>query len=380
MFRNVTPETAITFTQFILGLSCCWPLPSTATKSQILCFKILRSVLFLNSLLLFCPLLYAIYMHREDTAMFCKSVSLALAVVHVPLHSTYSFSQHDRYQRLIEEMKSCCEKGNSYERQIFQRYVDKYAIYYAASAVWFYWSPSIILIGTFFISDPFPTNAEYPFPVDFEPVRSIIFLQQSLVGMQCASLLCTNILCALLLLFAAARFEILMTEIRTVNSVKSLIKCVKKYYTLKRYAEEVANTARYTTLITLCICGVESVFAGIIFIGRQPFAVKLQFVTVSITVLLAVFMCAWPADNLIDVSESTMRTVYESKWYEQPLRIQKFILFMMIPQSPVILRIRCIIPAFSLNYYCSFITNVLSMFTALRVVMFQDEDAILDDI
>ena len=34
-----------------------------------------------------------------------------------------------------------------------------------------------------------------------------------------------------------------------------------------RYAEEVANTARYTTLITLCICGIESVFAGIIFIG-----------------------------------------------------------------------------------------------------------------
>lgn len=34
-----------------------------------------------------------------------------------------------------------------------------------------------------------------------------------------------------------------------------------------RYAEEVVNSARYTTLITLCICGVESVFGGIIFIG-----------------------------------------------------------------------------------------------------------------
>ncbi|XP_050586348.1 uncharacterized protein LOC126920277 isoform X2 [Bombus affinis] len=374
MFRNVAPKTAIAFTQFILGLSCCWPLSSTATKFQILCFKILRSVLFLNALLLFCPLLYAIYVHRYDTVMFCKAVSLALAVLQVLLHSFYCFNQYDRYQRLIEEMKSCCKEANSYERQVFQRYVDKYAVYYAASAAWFYWCGAIVPIGTFFLPDPFPTNAEYPFPVDFEPVRSIIFLQQSLVGMQCSSLLCTNIFCALLLLFAAARFEILMTEIRAANSVKSLIKCVKKYYTRKRYAEEVANTARYTTLITLCICGVESVFAGIIFIGRQPFTLKLQFVTVSVTVLLAVFMCAWPADNLIDVSENTMRAVYQSKWYEQSLRTQKFILFMMIPQSPVILRIKCFIPAFSLNYYCSFITNVLSMFTALRVVMYQDED------
>ncbi|KAK1123109.1 hypothetical protein K0M31_008742 [Melipona bicolor] len=271
-------------------------------------------------------------------------------------------------------MKSCYEKGNLHERRVFQQYVDKYAMYYAASAAWFYWTGSTVPIGTLFISDPFPTPAEYPFPVDSEPIRSIIFLQQSLVGLQCSSAMCINIFCALLMLFTAARFEILMNEMRTVNNFASFVKCVKKYYALKRYAKEVTNTARYTTLITLSICGIESVFAGIILIGRQPFAVKLQFISVCSTVLLGVFMCAWPADNLIYVSKDTMRAVYESKWYDQPLKIQKFILLMMIPQSPVILRIRCIIPAFSLNYYCSFITNVMSMFTALRVVMYQDED------
>lgn len=106
---------------------------------------------------------------------------------------------------------------------------------------------------------------------------------------------------------------------------------------------------------------------------------KFQFLTVSATTLLAVFMCAWPADYLMDVvrfdqllyrllqkkkkkklvvclysqSENTMRMVYESKWYKRSLKVQKFVLFMTVPQTPVILRIRCIIPAFSLNYYCS---------------------------
>lgn len=105
---------------------------------------------------------------------------------------------------------------------------------------------------------------------------------------------------------------------------------------------------------------------------------KLQFLTLSATTLLAVFMCAWPADYLMDVvsfnqllcrllqkkkkeikhisipqSENTMRAVYESEWYKRSLKLQKFVLFATIPQTPVILKVRCIIPAFSLNYYCS---------------------------
>ena len=140
----------------------------------------------------------------------------------------------DVFQRLIEEMKSCCEKGNSHERRVFQQYVDKYAMYYAASAVWFYGTTVTVLIGTLFICDPFPTMAEYPFPVDSEPIRSIIFLQQSLAGLQCSSTMCINIFCALLMLFAAARFEILMNEMRTVDNVALFVKYVKKYYALKR--------------------------------------------------------------------------------------------------------------------------------------------------
>ncbi|KAG6801223.1 hypothetical protein HZU73_03344 [Apis mellifera caucasica] len=301
-------------------------------------------------------------------------MSLSLAVVQVPLLSSFCITQYDRFQRLIKEMKFCCENANSYERQVFQGYAKSYATFYGVSAIWFYWCALIVVVGTLFISDPFPTNAEYPFPVHFEPVRSIVFVQQALVGFQCSAHLCVNIFCALLLLFAAARFEILMNELRAVENIESLIKCIEKYYAIRRYAEEVVNSARYTTLITLCICGVESVFGGIIFIGRQPFTVKLQFLTLSATTLLAVFMCAWPADYLMDVSENTMRAVYESEWYKRSLKLQKFVLFATIPQTPVILKVRCIIPAFSLNYYCSFITNVLSMFTALRVLMYKDEN------
>lgn len=98
MFRSVTPEKAIAFVESIVALSHCWPLSPTATNSRIFYFKFLRSVLFLNSLLLLFPLLYAVYVHREDPVTFCKSVSLALAVLQIPLHSSFCINQYDRYQ------------------------------------------------------------------------------------------------------------------------------------------------------------------------------------------------------------------------------------------------------------------------------------------
>ncbi|XP_017795874.1 PREDICTED: odorant receptor 49a-like [Habropoda laboriosa] len=194
-----------------------------------------------------------------------------------------------------------------------------------------------MVLGSLLISDPFPTNAVYPFPVNFEPLRSIIFMHQSFVGIQCAAHASMNVLSALLLLFTTARFEILMTELRNVNDIETLIKSMKKYST------------------------------------KQPFAVKAQFLTVSGTALLEVLMCSLPADHLIDMSENIMQGIYESKWYERSLKIQKSTVLMLTPQSPVTVKIKCLIPVLSLNFYCSYVSNVFSLFTALRIAMINDE-------
>ncbi|CAL7939839.1 unnamed protein product [Xylocopa violacea] len=354
MFRNATPEKAIAFTQFSMALSCCWPLPTSATKNEMLRFKIVRSLLLLNASLLLGPMLYAMYLYRDDVEKICKGVLQSLAVVQLLIQTSSCIVQYDRYQQLIEEMTYCCEKASSYERHVFQRYVDKYSAFYGISAIWIYVTTSIVIVGTLFISDPFPTDAKYPFAVNFEPVRSIIFVHQALVGMQCAAHTAIAAFCALLLLFSAARFEILQLELQAVKDVASLINCIKKYRKVKRYATEVVHGVRLIALITVIMCGVSVVFSGITIIG--------------------VFMCTWSADHLMDISENAMRSAYESKWYRQPLRLQKYVLFTLVPQAPVILSVRFVIPALSLDYYCSFISNVFSLFTVLRVTMIRDED------
>nr|XP_034196442.1 uncharacterized protein LOC117611964 [Osmia lignaria] len=91
------------------------------------------------------------------------------------------------------------------------------------------------------------------------------------------------------------------------------------------------------------------------------------------TGLMEVFMVAWPADHLLDLSENSMRGIYESRWYLQSTSMQKNMLIMMLPQTPVRIKILYIIPTLSMNYYCSFVSNVISLFTVLRATMQKDD-------
>ncbi|XP_076683178.1 uncharacterized protein LOC143376583 [Andrena cerasifolii] len=399
MFGKVTPEKAMIFTKRCITLAYCWPLSATATKFQLLRFKILRLATILSGVLLFLPLLYATYLHRDNAIAATRAACLSFPVFQIIVQTSYLMTQYDRLQWLIERMVAYCQTAKSYERFVFQQYLDRYSTFYGMSAMWFYGTAFVVVVATLFISQPFPTNAEYPFPTDYEPVRTIIFLHQALVGMQCAAQVSVSVLGALLMLFAAARFEILATELRAVKSVHGLVQCVKKYYNIRRYAQEVVSVVRYISLIAIACSILSLILFGIFLIGRQPLAVKLQYVFLSGTALVEVFMCAWPADNLMDVvssgciqflctvsvvvslndlfrccqSANAMAAVYESTWYNRTLEMQKNVLYMLLPQKPVAITFKCVVPVLSLEYYCSFVSNAFSMFTALRV-MISDED------
>ncbi|XP_043251705.1 odorant receptor 4-like [Colletes gigas] len=374
MFGDITVEKAITFTRLSVVLTCCWPLPSSATKSQQLRFKLVRFAMTLNAFMLLLSLLYALYVERNNIKNFTKAACLAIAVTQIVMQTIFCITQYDRLQRLIEEMIDCYAKAKRYDKYVYQQYVRKYSTFYGMSSMWFYMTATTLIAGTLFISEPFPMNTEYPFSVDYEPLRTAIFLHQALVCMQCAAHVCINMLGALLLFFAAARFEILMTELRNIVDVQDLIKGVEGYYSLKRYAQEVVKSVQLIALNTITICGVALVLCGINFIARQPFTVKVQFLCLTATALLEVFMCAWPADHLIDISQNVVQSAYESTWYEQALKMQKNMLSMLVPQKAVAIQIKCIIPVLSLSYYCSYVSNIFSLFTALRVTMMKYDD------
>lgn len=122
-----------------------------------------------------------------------------------------------------------------HEDIIIQRYIDKCVIFHGACILIFYVAALIVIIGIpIVMNQPFPMLAEYPFNVHYQPLKSIIYLHHSVVGVHVAAQLCSNVFMALLLWFASARFEMLTDELRKTTNVYHLANCIRKHqYLLK---------------------------------------------------------------------------------------------------------------------------------------------------
>ncbi|XP_032674586.1 uncharacterized protein LOC116845692 [Odontomachus brunneus] len=200
---------------------------------------------------------------------------------------------------LIIEMESHCKHAKGYEKDILQQYVDRYAILYAAIIIWFFLSAFVTICNPLFSADTFPTHAKYPFNIQHQPLKTIIFVQQSYTGIQIASQLCNNVFTALLLWYATAKFDILSNKLRAISNIYELILCIHRHQQTLRYASDVTYAVRFLVLTTVGCSAMGLLFSGIIFISRQPVLIKMQFLLLSFICLFEVFICCWPANNLL---------------------------------------------------------------------------------
>lgn len=127
------------------------------------------------------------------------------------------------------------ESAEPYEKMLYQRYVDRYAKFYASFTAVVFVGASLTIIAPFVVADHiFPTDAKYPFDMEHEPVKTIIYLNQFVATWQIFSTVCLSIFIALLIWFTAARFEILSQQFRTVTDIHGISMCVRQHVKLLR--------------------------------------------------------------------------------------------------------------------------------------------------
>lgn len=129
-------------------------------------------------------------------------------------------------------MIAFCELLKPHEEAIVQQYINRCIYFYGGSICWIYLSAIFIMTGPVTLDQPFPTNAEYPFDVYYQPLKTIVFLQQNMACLQGAAQLCMNIFMALLMWFASARFELLVVKLRIVMDIYALKKCIQEHQSL----------------------------------------------------------------------------------------------------------------------------------------------------
>ncbi|XP_018363999.1 PREDICTED: uncharacterized protein LOC108761778 [Trachymyrmex cornetzi] len=268
------------------------------------------------------------------------------------------------------EMENFCELLKPREEAILQRYINKCVYFYGGSMFWIYLSAIFIMSGPVTLDQPFPTNAEYPFDVYHQPLRSIIFIQQTIACVQGAAQLCMNIFMALLIWFTSARLEILIEKLQRITNISELKKCIQEHQNLLKYAEEVTILIRPIALSTVSLSTIALIIVGLILLTDQPLSMKIQCVGIMFSGLSVVFMYTWPAEHLIHISDDIGQAVFDTEWYQQPIALRKTLQIVMLrAQKPIIISVPCVMPALSLKYYASYLSTIFSYFTTLRVTM-----------
>ncbi|KAK9294767.1 hypothetical protein QLX08_010747 [Tetragonisca angustula] len=321
--KQLTLEKAIDITWLSVALSFCWPLPSNTSKTRIAFYKILQISSNISACLVLLAVIYSIYLHSENIFVVCKCIFISIGVSQEVIQTTVCMINHDSLQYVVEEMLHCVKEAQPYEREIYYKLVAKCSTLFGSSVV----------------------------------LYVIVYIHEAFLGFRSAAHICLSMFGALLLWFTAARFECLAIEMKQTADVNMLIVCIEKQLYLRRFAQEVVSNFRFIVLYA---------------VGDTPLILRVQLLFASTTVLLEIYIYVWPADYMRDMSIRVSRSIYDTVWYKQTLELQKDILNVLVYQEPITLSISCIIPELSLHYFCSYLSNVFSIFTALRVVVEND--------
>lgn len=98
MASKVTPETAVKFTKIMVALCFSLPLLKSATRFQLIRFKILRFLVCVHVILLVVPMIYTLFNNDYNLARITKLCCLVAAFIQIPWEISYFALQYDRLQ------------------------------------------------------------------------------------------------------------------------------------------------------------------------------------------------------------------------------------------------------------------------------------------
>ncbi|KAL6264155.1 hypothetical protein P5V15_004234 [Pogonomyrmex californicus] len=360
MEGKVTLDKVIAFLRIYLTFACCWPLPPSATKLQRLLRSAFQYFCLANAIAIAVAAIWTLYRHSNDVLLVMKLGCQLSAIVQIPLQMILFAMQTKRLQFIILEMENYYRQAQEYEKEIFQQYIDKCKPFYGSILCWLAMTGISVIVTPLFSSQSFPCEAEYPFDVQYQPIKTIIYTHHILATYQSVLQVSTNTFPALLLWFVAARFDILSVRFRTVTNMKELIKYTREHSLLLRYAKEVTRAIRYVALLCVTFSTGAVIFGYLTFMSRQPWSVKWTFLMIAFCGFVELYMYAWPADNVMSMSSDIASAIYESLWYDGDLTRRKILMYVILrSQHPVTVSIPCALPNLSMTYYASVKTFIV---------------------
>ncbi|KAL6263901.1 hypothetical protein P5V15_003982 [Pogonomyrmex californicus] len=365
-----TLDKVIAFLKIDLLFACCWPLPRTATKFQIIRDRIFRYLSIVNGALIIIELIYSITNHLDNVFLIMQLACALGIFCEVPLQIYLFTQQHDRLQNVIYKMEDYYKQANAQEKDVFQQYINKYITLYGTTLTLTTASLAGSLIVPLIRSRMFPLEIEYPFRVDYQPMTAIIYFHQALGMYQVYCQVSANVFLALLLWFTTARFEILTNKFHIITKYCDWKTCIQEHQETLRFAKEVSNSIAHVVLSSLGVSTVALVFGGVTFLSQFPPSVKIQYIIVCSTSLTKVLLCAWPADHLMRTNSNIAEAAYNSLWYNQNIESRRIMLYTLLRcQRAVVISVPGLLRALTFQHYASYVSTAFSYLTTFRIIL-----------
>ncbi|KAM0726982.1 Odorant receptor 30a [Formica fusca] len=105
-------------------------------------------------------------------------------------------------------------------------------------------------------------------------------------------------------------------------------------------------------------------------IHKQPLAVTAQFICMVLGGCERLYITAWPADDLAEISQQIAWSAYSISWYEKSHEtITNISIFIQRSQKPLLISMGGMFPVLSVQYYANFLKTIASYFMTMRAAI-----------
>lgn len=128
-------------------------------------------------------------------------------------------------------MENYSKHANSMERNVIQQYINKHIVVYGLTLILMTVTLVAMILVPLLLARPV-LELEYPFSIDYQPMKGIIYLHQSFALYQVYVQVCATVFLALLLWFSTARFQILANKFCIATEHSDWKACIQEHQEL----------------------------------------------------------------------------------------------------------------------------------------------------
>ncbi|THK33169.1 uncharacterized protein LOC107043060 [Diachasma alloeum] len=367
----MTPERIYRILKFFGRLSCTWPPEENDNKFRRIINDLQFIVMMTNVIALLVPLMCGVYHNRHHVSTAMKALSELTALGDVLFNLILCRVQRDRLRGLLMEVNTYANTVEGDERKIFHRSVNQYLPFCAFVGLSYLQTAIAFSFGPLVMSSILPGDTWYPFPIEiFSTVYFLVYIQQVVAIIQTGMCITVDFMVAYLLSYLSARLQILNIEFRRVGNRRHLHACIKQHLEFIRFTGELRTAVRFIIVKGIVTMAMAAIFGAFPIIENEPLPVISQFILMVIGGCLRLYVSAWPADDVREMSERIGWSSYASPWIGSSREMQRAISIVVHrAHRPLVIAVHGILPALTLKFYASFLSSTLSYFMTLRAVL-----------